>query len=186
MTCDLRQPNNDVRDQHEAASLESRRRLEAMLGKRAKVRRDGRITRELHGATGYVDHIRSEEHYSSRPWRYRLEEKLFIRFDRPRKSVGAVTEGVWLSPDQVDLSDPPDLQRQLVEANLGLTHADFAYHATDLYVVALPGVQEWLKANYEFYGNVSGFVSPADSVWPGAGKVCLDIPCAGLWPGKDI
>lgn len=178
--------NNSQQDRAEAVSAAEQQKLIATRGKRATVKADPKITRELHGATGFVEKTRLEPHYTSRPWHYIPDSKVFVRFDRPRKSVGAIMTGVWLSPDQVDLVDPPELQQRLVDANIGLTHADFAYHATDLYVVALPGVREWLKANYEHYGNVSGFVSPADSEWRGAGQVCLDIPFAGHWPGRDV
>jgi hypothetical protein len=65
---------------------------------------------------------------------------------------------------------------------LGLDGADFAYHATDLYVVAKPGVLEWLEANHSYPENISGFRSQEDSNWNGAGKWCLDIPFAGNWP----
>jgi len=72
----------------------------------------------------------------------------------------------------------PELQAQLQEA-LALTDADFAYHASDLYVVAKPGVMEWLKAHYKHAANITGFTSPAGTGWNGAGCYCLDIPFAG-------
>lgn len=75
----------------------------------------------------------------------------------------------------------PELQTKLQEA-LGLDDADFAYHATDLYVVSKPGVVNWLKANYEHFSNVQQFVSQKGSGWNGAGQICLDIPFAGNWP----
>lgn len=74
----------------------------------------------------------------------------------------------------------PELQIRLQKA-LGLSEADFAYHATDLYVVKKPLVMEWLKDNYEFFCNVKPFVSQKGSNWNGAGKICLDIPFAGNW-----
>ena len=78
------------------------------------------------------------------------------------------------------MKDKPELQVRLQEA-LGLDDADFAYHATDLYVIAHPVVVKWLKAHYEHFGNITGFSSPADSGWNGAGHYCLDIPFAGRW-----
>ena len=74
----------------------------------------------------------------------------------------------------------PELQSRL-QAALNLSDSDFAYHATDLYVVKKPLVMEWLKDNYEHFSNVTPFVSQAGSNWNGAGKICLDIPFAGNW-----
>jgi hypothetical protein len=74
------------------------------------------------------------------------------------------------------------MMQQLLAADLGLTPEHFGSHATDLYVVALPGVREWLKENHKFFSNVTMFQSPADSQWLGAGKMCFDIPFAGNWP----
>ena len=74
----------------------------------------------------------------------------------------------------------PELQQRMQDA-LGLEDADFAYHATDLYVVASPEVRRWLHQNYEHYGNVVSFVSQEGSGWNGAGKQCFDIPFAGIW-----
>ncbi len=76
----------------------------------------------------------------------------------------------------------PELMQRLLAADLDLTEGDFAYHESDLYVIAKPGVMGWLKANHKFYTNVTGFMSPADSEWNGAGKYCLEIPFAGNWP----
>ncbi len=78
----------------------------------------------------------------------------------------------------------PKLQAQLMEALPELEPDDFAYHATDLYVVALPQVREWLKRNYEFWPNVQMFQSQAGSRWNGAGRMCFDIPFAGYWPER--
>ncbi len=75
----------------------------------------------------------------------------------------------------------PELQEKL-QAALGLDDNDFAYHATDLYVVAKTGVWEWLRANYEFFKNCEFFTSQEGSNWNGAGKSCIDIPFAGKWP----
>jgi hypothetical protein len=74
----------------------------------------------------------------------------------------------------------PELQTRMQEA-LALEDADFAYHATDLYVVHKPLVVQWLKDNYEHFRNACFFVSQKGSNWNGAGKVCLDIPFAGNW-----
>lgn len=76
----------------------------------------------------------------------------------------------------------PELQARLMQALTHLTADDFACHATDLYVVALPEVMEWLKANYEWWENVTPFTSQEGSNWNGAGKRCFDIPFAGYWP----
>jgi len=75
----------------------------------------------------------------------------------------------------------PDLQQRLQAAFPALTDDHFAYHATDLYVVALPGVREWLKENYRFYSNIEAFTSQPGSNWAGAGKRCFDVPFAGVW-----
>lgn len=68
------------------------------------------------------------------------------------------------------------LKQQLLDADLGLTEDDFGTHESDLYVLAKPGVREWLKANYEFYRNVTGFVGAEGSDWEG--QAALDIPFA--------
>lgn len=75
----------------------------------------------------------------------------------------------------------PELQIAMLNANLGLTGRDFEYHATDLYVVSLPGVVNWLKRNYKHFENVTCFVGQEGADWNGSGKVCLDIPFAGFW-----
>jgi len=72
----------------------------------------------------------------------------------------------------------PELQTRLQEA-LGLADDDFAYHATDLYVLAKPGVLEWLTANYDHAANIQRFVGAAGTAW--AGQPALDIPFAGNW-----
>jgi len=80
------------------------------------------------------------------------------------------------------MSEKPALQTRLQAVPaLNLEDADFAYHATDLYVVSKPGVVIWLKANYQFFNQVTSFISPKDSEWNGAGKECLEIPFAGQW-----
>jgi hypothetical protein len=73
------------------------------------------------------------------------------------------------------------LKNRLMAAIPSLTDADFAFHATDLYVVASPEVENWLENNYEFWLNVSTFMSQPGSNWNGAGKRCFDIPFAGNW-----
>lgn len=80
------------------------------------------------------------------------------------------------------MSQKPEIQQRL-QAELGLEDGDFAYYATDLYVVAKPGVLEWIKTNYP---NVrpEGFVSQEGSNWNGAGKHCYDLPFRGNWPDK--
>lgn len=75
----------------------------------------------------------------------------------------------------------PDLQQRLQDAFPALTDGHFAYHATDLYVVAVPGVRDWLKDNYQYFANVETFRSQEGSDWAGAGKTCYDIPFAGKW-----
>lgn len=83
--------------------------------------------------------------------------------------------------------EKPPLQVELQAAIPALTDDHFAYHATDLYVVALPGVREFLQ-NYKLkYGDgkqtvsFSGFTSQEGSLWAGAGKFCYDIPFMGRW-----
>ena len=76
----------------------------------------------------------------------------------------------------------PELQARLMQALTHLTADDFGYHETDLYVVALPEVREWLKAHYEYWENVTTFTGNPESHWNGAGKRCFDIPFAGYWP----
>lgn len=73
----------------------------------------------------------------------------------------------------------PELQKQLQDA-LGLADDDFGYHESDLYVLAKPGVREWLKTNYEFFSIVTGFRSQKGSSFDGA--MAYDIPFAGYWP----
>lgn len=78
----------------------------------------------------------------------------------------------------------PKLQAELMAAIPTLTLDDFAYHATDLYVVYTPEVWAWLQANHPIPANIRGFTSQAGSNWNGAGKRCLDIPFAGYWPSQ--
>jgi hypothetical protein len=68
-----------------------------------------------------------------------------------------------------------DVKQGLIDA-LGLTDDDFSSHATDLYVLAKPGVREWLDQNYPWPKNVSTFTAAAGTPW--AGKLCYDIPFA--------
>ena len=90
-------------------------------------------------------------------------------------------------------TEKPELQQRLMAAGFGLEDADFAYHATDLYVVAKPGVREWLQKNHPNPENITGFTSQEGSGWNGAKRIdlgfgykvaplCLDIPFAGHWP----
>jgi len=58
----------------------------------------------------------------------------------------------------------PELQTELMLADLGLELDDFAYHATDLYVVAKPGVAEFLRAKDIRF---EGFHSQEGSDWEG-------------------
>lgn len=71
-----------------------------------------------------------------------------------------------------------DLKAQLMEAIPRLTERDFSNHATDLYVVAYPEVNKWLKENYLWWKHVRGFVSQQGSDWNGEGKFCYEIPFA--------
>ena len=80
----------------------------------------------------------------------------------------------------------PPLMIQMIRANLKLKIDDFAFHASDLYVVNTPGVKKWLDENLEYPQNVTSFISPADSEWAGAGRLCWDIPFMGNWPGKEV
>ena len=63
------------------------------------------------------------------------------------------------------------LKQQLLSAGLGLTDADFGTHESDLYVLDIPGVREWLAGTK---WNFTSFVGAKDSDW--AGKRALDIP----------
>lgn len=78
----------------------------------------------------------------------------------------------------------PELQQRMMD-ELGLSERDFGGHATDLYVVAKPGVHEWLKENHKFPENITSFIGQKGSDWNGAGVQCFDIPFAGNWPSKD-
>lgn len=71
---------------------------------------------------------------------------------------------------------PESLEQQLLNAGLGLSDDDFATHYSSLYVLAKPGVGEWLKANYVHWGNVTMFTSNPDSEWDG--QRAYDIPFA--------
>ncbi len=73
-------------------------------------------------------------------------------------------------------TEKPELERQLREAFPDLTDDDFGYHATDLYVRWSAPVREWLRKNYRWNSNITGFTSQLD------GKPWLDIPFAGYWP----
>lgn len=75
------------------------------------------------------------------------------------------------------MSRKPEMQVKM-QAELGLEDDDFAYHATDLYVVAKPGVLDWIKKNYP-NARPEGFLSQEGSNWNGAGKLCYDIPFHG-------
>lgn len=75
----------------------------------------------------------------------------------------------------------PEMQAKM-QAELGLVASDFAYHATDLYVLDKPGVWEWLQKNHPHPGNVQRFVGAAGSDW--AGKRAFDIPFMGNWPSR--
>jgi hypothetical protein len=79
----------------------------------------------------------------------------------------------------------PELQQRLQEALLPMRDDDFSYHATDLYVRARPGVEQWLIRNYEFWTNVTRFTSKVDDPELkklGVRELWLDIPFAGFWP----
>ena len=76
----------------------------------------------------------------------------------------------------------PDLQQRLQAAFPALADDHFAYHGTDLYVVALPGGLAWLNENYAHFNNITAFTSQVGSNWVGAGTRCLDVPFAGNWP----
>lgn len=78
-----------------------------------------------------------------------------------------------------------DVKAELLAAGLGLTEADFDTHESDLYVLAKPGVREWLKKNYHWWSNVTMFASNPECSW--AGKPAFDIPFANLafWERKQ-
>lgn len=75
--------------------------------------------------------------------------------------------------------EKPEMQVKM-QTDLGLEDKDFGYYATDLYVVAKPGVREWIQKNHPFPGNVTTFVGNKDATdWNGANKMCFDIPFYG-------
>lgn len=78
----------------------------------------------------------------------------------------------------------PELQQKMQD-ELGLEDNDFAYHATDLYVIYTPEIRKWLKKNYKFHRNVKFFISQENSGWNGSGLAALDIPFAGNWNEKS-
>lgn len=56
-------------------------------------------------------------------------------------------------------------------------NAEFDRHETDLYVKVVPGLMEWLRANYIHHSNIQHFISQIDKTpW-------LDIPFAA-WGEK--
>jgi hypothetical protein len=73
------------------------------------------------------------------------------------------------------------LEQQLKKEFPWLTDRDFGHHATDLYVVYYPKIDEWLRDNHQFYSNVTQFIGNPEDDWNGAGKRCLKIPFAGEW-----
>jgi hypothetical protein len=70
------------------------------------------------------------------------------------------------------------LEQRLREAFPSLTDADFGHHSSDLYVVAHPGVWEWLQKNHTHPNQITTF--PGSGDW--TGKTGIDIPFAGNWP----
>jgi hypothetical protein len=92
---------------------------------------------------------------------------------------------MWMpTPGEETVEEPiiiPELQARMMEAGLGLVADDFAYHASDLYIVAKPGVREWLAANLKHPRNVTTFRSQEGSGWNGAGKLCFEVSFMGLW-----
>jgi hypothetical protein len=79
-----------------------------------------------------------------------------------------------------------DLKRMLMASFPDLTDDDFAFYATDLYVVYSQPVMEWLRKNHEFHKTCQVFTSPKESGWNGAGQMCIDIPFGGEWVQKRI
>lgn len=59
-----------------------------------------------------------------------------------------------------------------LKRKLHLDESNFSSHETDLYVRALPKVREYLKANYQFWGNVTFFTSQIDN------ELWFDVPFA--------
>ena len=71
------------------------------------------------------------------------------------------------------------LKQELQKAFPQLTENHFGRHESDLYVVKVSGLLEWLETEHPlFFKNVTEFVSPHGSRWAGEGRVCLDIPFA--------
>ena len=73
------------------------------------------------------------------------------------------------------------LEQQLKQVFPWLCDLDFGHHATDLYVVAYPEVDQWLQENYQWYDNIVKFIGNPEARWNGSGRICLDIPFAGKW-----
>lgn len=81
-----------------------------------------------------------------------------------------------------------ELAQCLLREVPGLTEKHIGYHESDLYVVAIPGVREWLNQNYKYASNITEFIgSGSPDEWEGTGKTCLDIPFAGfgVGPGQN-
>jgi len=80
-----------------------------------------------------------------------------------------------------DIKEKSSMDKSLKEQILEVfPDAEFGHHESDLYVKVQPGLREWLKSNYQFYTNITGFVSQIDK------KPWLSIPFANqdFWDRK--
>ncbi len=66
------------------------------------------------------------------------------------------------------------IKAKLREAFPFLKDEDFSHHASDLYVLAYPGIYEWLKKNHPFPMNINFFSGIGE--WQG--KLAIEIPFA--------
>lgn len=69
------------------------------------------------------------------------------------------------------------VKQKIQEAFPSMSDDQFDRHESDLYVKYSPELDEWLKKNYEYYGNVTKFRSQID------GETWIDIPFAA-WEEK--
>lgn len=77
------------------------------------------------------------------------------------------------------------LEEQLRQAFPKLTNQDFGHHASDLYVVAYPGIWEWLQKHFDYPQTITTFIGQESPDWNGGGRLCYEIPFAGNWQGES-
>lgn len=66
------------------------------VGDRVTVPRHDSITRDLWGSLGIIDKVRYDSVTDLRGNEIERNRMVFVRFDNPAKSIGAVMTGVWL------------------------------------------------------------------------------------------